>query len=734
MADATEQVVDLSSDNNRYESGSSTSIIGNPPTGSFRLAASVLYTHNYFRKGVEKDTAICLKCEEENKESRETNASFVNKKEKFATKQGNTSGLSYHLKTQHQDLFKKYIEQQAKINDLKDKQQQEEEAARTKKRDGMKQSKLVIDGGSKLSVERNLDPNLQSRYDRAVVDFVANTFVSFNCMEKMPIILRALNPNGKVKVVTKDRRTISRHVHQYAEEIRDDIYSIVQFLKSNGTRNFPMTNDLWTNRNVETFFGLTMHVTAPDYQLEKFVPFVKFFTEKHTGQNLLLCLEKFYEALGLDGEDIEREQTMDNASNNRCMIRLSPDIQAIWCSCHTIALVVNDGFKETIDYICIREVVDKVHDLAVFVRRTKKRRDELQNACKEKGIQFFLPKKMAATRWNSKHDSMASVLKLRPAFNFIANDDVTGEWSEKVLSAYEYKIVEHVLMILKPFKKATKVWEADTVPTIHQVIPELFNIRDELVRHTKSSESYVRAFSESLLKSLDNRYPKLACDNTICAIAHFLDPYYRGEILRQFGGMYAKTKALIVERASISSQDDVLGDHAVLEDYNHNENAGDGSMSAAERLVKRRRMISDHPSLSTNLSPVQLELQMFEQCQVDDRSKDTLKWWATNEDRFELLSALARGIFAVQASSSSSERVFSFGSLICNPRRSSLAPDKIEDLLLIKLNKDRVDNFKRRFNVPSVKRTQKIVVDVELTDGVEVNSSSSEDESDVEIE
>ena len=88
----------------------------------------------------------------------------------------------------------------------------------------------------------------------------------------------------------------------------------------------------------------------------------------------------------------------------------------------------------------------------------------------------------------------------------------------------------------------------------------------------------------------------------------------------------------------------------------------------------------------------------------------------------------------MQASSSSSERVFSFGSLICNPRRSSLAPDKIEDLLLIKLNKDRVDNFKRRFNVPSVKRTQKIVVDVELTDGVEVNSSSSEDESDVEIE
>ena len=62
--------------------------------------------------------------------------------------------------------------------------------------------------------------------------------------------------------------------------------------------------------------------------------------------------------------------------------------------------------------------------------------------------------------------------------------------------------------------------------------------------------------------------------------------------------MYAKTKALIVERASIN--DDVLVDQAEVTDYNHNENAEDGSMSAAERLIKRRRLVSGQSSLSVN--------------------------------------------------------------------------------------------------------------------------------------
>ena len=155
----------------------------------------------------------------------------------------------------------------------------------------------------------------------------------------------------------------------------------------------------------------------------------------------------------------------------------------------------------------------------------------------------------------------------------------------------DYKIIEHLVVILKPFKNATKVWEADTVPTINQVIPEIFNIRDELVKHTRSSVTYIKAFSKLLLKSLDQRYPKLGCDNHLFAIAHFLDPFYRGEILKQFGGMLAVTKAAIVQRVNIL-EDTSSDQQSETVDHNSNESVAGENISAAERLVKRRRLLS----------------------------------------------------------------------------------------------------------------------------------------------
>ena len=47
---------------------------------------------------------------------------------------------------------------------------------------------------------------------------------------------------------------------------------------------------------------------------------------------------------------------------------------------------------------------------------------------------------------------------------------------------------------------------------------------------------------------------------------------------------------------------------------------------------------------------------------------------------------LARVVFAVQAAPSKSEQVFSAAGNILKPMRSSLIPEKLEDLVIIKLN------------------------------------------------
>ena len=58
---------------------------------------------------------------------------------------------------------------------------------------------------------------------------------------------------------------------------------------------------------------------------------------------------------------------------------------------------------------------------------------------------------------------------------------------------------------------------------------------------------------------------------------------------------------------------------------------------------------------------------------------------------FPLLSRCARYILAIPASSATSERIFSAGGLTVTSLRSNLAEDTVEDLLMIKLNLEKVE-------------------------------------------
>jgi hypothetical protein len=67
---------------------------------------------------------------------------------------------------------------------------------------------------------------------------------------------------------------------------------------------------------------------------------------------------------------------------------------------------------------------------------------------------------------------------------------------------------------------------------------------------------------------------------------------------------------------------------------------------------------------------------------------DILKWWQSNQLNFPILNKLARSILCIPASSSKPETVFSAAGFIKAPRRSNLAPEVLDDLLVSKSNLD----------------------------------------------
>ena len=117
-----------------------------------------------------------------------------------------------------------------------------------------------------------------------------------------------------------------------------------------------------------------------------------------------------------------------------------------------------------------------------------------------------------------------------------------------------------------------------------------------------------------------------------------------------------------------------------------------------------------------------------------------LIWWKLNQEELPLLSKLARLILAIPASSAKSERVFSVGGLIVSCRRGSLAPTKVEQLIVLKENRRKVEEFKEtsdyKLKAVNGNAFEKVIVHISegnmQIENIEIDSDLYEDLDDME--
>ena len=100
------------------------------------------------------------------------------------------------------------------------------------------------------------------------------------------------------------------------------------------------------------------------------------------------------------------------------------------------------------------------------------------------------------------------------------------------------------------------------------------------------------------------------------------------------------------------------------------------------------------------------------------------------------LSKVAKKVLTVPASSAKSERVFSQSGNFVSKKRGSLAPKKVEELCLIKLNKRMLDHFKESGGYEILPTTadpfNMVNVDLVLQELFEQEEAEADEESDGE--
>ena len=108
------------------------------------------------------------------------------------------------MEAHHEQEYKKMMEQYDKVVQLR-----AEKAERKRKSgDGHMQLKLFAGNNNTLSVDNRLDPQLQSRWDSGVVEYISQSGVSFMACQQFDILLRSIWPQGRLRVQVRDASTV----------------------------------------------------------------------------------------------------------------------------------------------------------------------------------------------------------------------------------------------------------------------------------------------------------------------------------------------------------------------------------------------------------------------------------------------------------------------------------------------------------------------------------------------
>lgn len=578
---------------------------------------------------------------------------------------------------------------------------------------------MGVSNNNHLLLMNRTDPERQQRYDKGIAKFVCRTLVPFQAMEHIGLVLETLEPSGRVKVQIRSDRTVSAHVEKYSLECLDDVYSYIAEMRDH-CEIMCFTTDLWKNPQKMYFMALTTHWIDEEFRLVKFVPFVEPFRERHTGKNLSLRLTKFIKKLGLEKMDIK--VVCDNASNNGVMVRLTEGIEVYYCFNHTLALVIKDSFSiKHGGSRSLNDLIKKVQELWKFLK-TGNREQQLIDAAVATETPYRKVKQHCPTRWNSKHDALESANHLKKPLQYLANSDY--DWQLKVPDVAEFNLSVVACKILLPFKIATKLCEADKVATAQHVIPELWNLKSVLVEQTRSSDPVVKHFATCLLNSLTRRFPEGGTTLVMNNVCHYLDPRYKGVILKKYPPAYEQAKEWI-RKFCMPAEENV--------DRNGGQENPtvpvDENLSAADRLMLECGGDGDGQGGGGqgNQSPLDIEFYAYEKMKFSN-PKELLPSWKSVKDKLPLLAKVARNVFSLQVTSSSSERAFSVGTKVSTSKRFHLAPEKIENTVVFNINMNLVENYRAKKTVPKLKMPEIVSSDVveELVDDADNEYSDEE--------
>ncbi|KAF7151268.1 hypothetical protein RHSIM_Rhsim02G0026300 [Rhododendron simsii] len=443
------------------------------------------------------------------------------------------------------------------------------------------------------------------------------------------------------------------------------------------------TSDMWSGINNRGYICVTAHYIDSSWTLRKKIIAFRLVEFPHDAEQI------FESIMGVlrDFEVVDKvfSITFDNHSANTATIplfkrNLTPpyfgELLHIRCVCHVINLVVQDGLKH------ITPQIKKIRDAVLFIATSPSRQQEFDKLCAS--CYNVKPKSMNSdvqTRWNSTYIMLKSCRKYSDAISAFVNQRYRGT----PLTPADWKIGFEFMKFLKVFYVATVACSGVRYPTSCIVLNNLYNISLNFVNHREQPNLVSACIDmEGKFRKYYEEMPP------IYLLAAVMDPRIKLEgvslLLSGIG-----TNLGITTLPSSAFVNDLLTIMYAKYDAKFGPNVTRTAAPLTSPTSSNDAswfLLSSSLGIGSSNVTSRVELSKYlelESVSANDRINfDILAWWKKNEEKYPVLSIMARDLLTPPVSSVASEFAFSAGKRVLDERRSRLAPDILDCLMCLK--------------------------------------------------
>ena len=477
------------------------------------------------------------------------------------------------------------------------------------------------------------------------------------------------------------------------------------------TESVSITHDGWTSLNTESYNTITAHYIDTDWNMKTAVLETKKMEGSHTSEKIATTLEETRQRWSLK----DPMATTDNAANEKKAFEIL-EWPRFGCYGHRLNLVV----KNALSVPEVSKILGKGRSLVTFFHSSSSVSDELVSKQKlllssdKVGHKLIMD---VSTRWNSTLAMLERLCEQTPAIMALASitDDSLSKTAltkikNCVFNFDEQAIVEKMVILLKPFEIATSILCAEKSPTMNKVLPIVAKLSLS-VAEDASDPPVIIALKNKMRSQMEQRTGA----EEIALLASVLSPY-----MKDFGFMPNKMVDAheLLRRSALGLKDTIVVKKEKPDDI---QNIDDPPLPALPVLPEEKPNVSEpepEPQMVPDLQPpskkiksadtddwlmdivcvgetkqnienlVEQEIARYlgSNVKAGDECLTVLQWWKANECFYPRISRLAKKYLACQASSVSSERVFSLAGTLVSKKRARLSTSNVD--LMIFLNKN----------------------------------------------